>query len=48
MQHSLEIISAAYRKQIFFTLLARTLILFAVFRVLDQPLPTPIAPDYTF
>ncbi|HEX9839490.1 MAG TPA: hypothetical protein VGA72_09095 [Anaerolineales bacterium] len=45
MQHPLEFIPAEYRKRIFFTLLALTLSLFAVFRVLDQPLQTPAAPN---
>jgi hypothetical protein len=45
MQHPFEIIPAEYRKRIFFTLLALTLILFAVFRMLDQPLRTPVAPN---
>lgn len=45
MQHPLEIIPAKYRKRIFFTLLTLTLSLFAVFRVLDQPLRTPVAPN---
>jgi hypothetical protein len=45
MQHPLEIIPAEYRKRIFFRLLALTLILFAVFRVLDQPLRNPVAPN---
>jgi len=45
MQHPLEIIPAENRKRIFFTLLVLTLSLFAVFRVLDQPLRTPVAPN---
>jgi hypothetical protein len=45
MQHPLEFIPAEYRKRIFFTLLTLTLSLFAVFRVLDQPLRTPAAPN---
>jgi len=45
MQHPLEFIPAEYRKGIFFTLLVLTLILFAVFRALDQPLRTPVAPN---
>jgi hypothetical protein len=45
MQHPLEFIPDEYRKRIFFTLLALTLSLFAVFRVLDQPLRTPVAPN---
>jgi hypothetical protein len=45
MQHPLEFIPDAYRKRIFLTLLALTFSLFAVFRVLDQPLRTPVAPN---
>jgi hypothetical protein len=45
MQHPLEFIPDEYRKRIFFTLLVLTLILFAVFRALDQPLRTPAAPN---
>ena len=43
MQHPLDFIPDEYRKRIFFTLLALTLSLFAVFRVLDQPLRTHVA-----
>jgi hypothetical protein len=45
MRHPLEIIPEEYRQRIFLTLLALTLMLFAVFRVLDQPLRTPVAPN---
>lgn len=45
MQHPLEFISNVYRKRLFFALLFLTLSLFAVFRVLDQPLRTPAAPN---
>ncbi len=45
MKHPLEFIPAEKRKPLFFSLLALTLILFAVFRVLDQPLRTPAAPN---
>ena len=45
MKHPLEFIPRSSRKPIFFTLLFLTLILFAVFRVLDQPLQTPAAPN---
>jgi hypothetical protein len=45
MQHPLEFIPAEYRKRIFFTLFTLTFSLFAVFRVLDQPLRTPAAPN---
>lgn len=44
MDHPLEFVPKGSRKPVFFTLLALTLILFAVFRVLDQPLRTPAAP----
>ena len=44
MKHPLEFFPIQNRKQIFFMLLALTLILFAVFRVLDQPLRTSAAP----
>jgi hypothetical protein len=45
MDHPLEFVPGEYRKQLFFTLLALTLILFAIFRVLDQPLRTPASPN---
>jgi hypothetical protein len=45
MKHPLEIIPNEYRKQIFFIFLSLMLILFAIFRVLDQPLRTPAAPN---
>jgi len=45
MQHPLEFIPAEYRQRIFFTFLALTLILFAIFRLLDQPLQTDAAPN---
>jgi hypothetical protein len=45
MQHPLEFIPNLYRKRLFFTLLFLTLSLFAVFRVLDQPLRTSAAPN---
>ncbi len=45
MQHPLEFVSTVYRKRLFFTFLFLTLSLFAVFRVLDQPLRTPAAPN---
>ncbi|HSK88470.1 MAG TPA: hypothetical protein VK880_08950, partial [Anaerolineales bacterium] len=44
MTHPLAFIPNRYRKQLFFILLALTLILFAVLRVLDQPLRTDAAP----
>ena len=45
MKHPLEMIPTDYRKRLFFTFLLLTLSLFAVFRVLDQPLRTPAAPN---
>ncbi len=45
MKHPLENIPSTSRKPLFFTFLAGTLILFAVFRVLDAPLRTPAAPN---
>jgi hypothetical protein len=45
MRHPLEFVPNEHRKQLFFTLLSLTLVLFAVFRVLDQPLRTPAAPN---
>ena len=44
MRHPLEFIPTEYRKRLFFMFLALTLILFAIFRVLDQPLHTDAAP----
>jgi len=48
MQYPVEFIPDESRNQIFFTLLTLTPILFTVFGLLDQPLPTPIASNYTF
>jgi hypothetical protein len=45
MRHPLESVPNEYRKRLFFTFLFPTLLLFAVFRVLDQPLQTPAAPN---
>lgn len=45
MKHPLESVHNDYRKRIFFTLLFLTLILFAIFRILDAPLRTPAAPN---
>lgn len=44
MRHPLEFVPIEKRKPLFLTLLALTLILFAVFRVLDAPLRTSAAP----
>ena len=44
MQHPLENVPDKYRKRFFFTFLLLILILFGIFRVLDQPLQTPAAP----
>lgn len=45
MKHPLQSIPSTSRKPLFFTFLAGTLVLFAVFRVLDAPLRTPAAPN---
>jgi hypothetical protein len=45
MQHPLESISIPYRKRFFFTFLFLALVIFAIFRVLDQPLRTDAAPN---
>ncbi len=45
MNHPLDFISSDKRKPLFLSLLALTLILFAVFRVLDSPLRTAAAPS---
>lgn len=45
MKHPLEFFPAHLRRTFFFTFLFLTLILFAVFRVLDQPLRTGAAPN---
>ena len=45
MQHPLEIIPNPYRKPLFFAFLVLTLVLFAIMRVLDQPLRTDAAPN---
>lgn len=45
MQHPLEFVSDNYRKRLFFFFLFLTILLFAIFRVLDQPLRTSAAPN---
>ena len=45
MRHPLDFLPSTSRKPLFFTFLALTLILFAVFRVLDAPLRTSFAPN---
>jgi len=45
MKHPLEFVSNAYRKRFFFAFFFLTMLLFAVFRVLDAPLQTPAAPN---
>lgn len=45
MKHPLEFVPQGSRRRYFLTFLFLTLILFAVFRVLDQPLRTPAAPN---
>ena len=45
MGHPLEFLPLRVRERLFFTFLFLTLFLFAVFRVLDQPLRTDAAPN---
>src|SRR5688572_25662669 len=45
MRHPLEFVPASSRRRLFFTFLALTVFLFAIFRVLDQPLRTDAAPN---
>jgi hypothetical protein len=45
MRHPLEFLPLEVRKPMFFTFLFLTLLLFAVFNVLDQPLRTGAAPN---
>ncbi|HUF00564.1 MAG TPA: hypothetical protein VMN99_15010 [Anaerolineales bacterium] len=45
MRHPLESIPDEYRQRLFFTFLALTLVLFAIFRVLDKLLQTEAAPN---
>jgi len=45
MRHPLNFLPAQARKPLFFAFLAGTLGLFALFRVLDTPLQTPVAPS---
>lgn len=45
MRHPLEFVPQKARKPLFFTFLILTLSLFAVFRVLDEPLRTDYAPS---
>jgi len=45
MPHPLEFVPAPYRKRLFFIFLALTLIIFGVFRYLDEPLRTDAAPN---
>jgi hypothetical protein len=45
MKHPLENIASTARKPLFWAFLIGTLIMFAVFRVLDTPLRTPAAPN---
>ena len=44
MNHPLEFVPTFYRKPLFVTFLALTVLLFLIFRVLDQPLRTDAAP----
>lgn len=45
MRHPLEFVNVDNRKPLFITFLFLTLILFAIFRVLDKPLQTDYAPN---
>ena len=45
MRHPLEFVHVDHRKRFFITFLLLTLSLFAVFRVLDEPLQTDYAPN---
>ena len=45
MRHPLETIPHEYRKRFFFTFLFLMLVLFTIFRLIDQPLRTPAAPN---
>lgn len=45
MRHPLEFVNVDNRKRLFITFLFLTLILFALFRVLDKPLQTDYAPS---
>ena len=45
MRHPLESVPQEFRKRFFFIFLTLTVILFAVFRVLDKPLKTSYAPS---
>ena len=45
MRHPLEFVPTPYRFRFFLTFLFLTLILFAIFRVLDEPLRTDAAPN---
>jgi hypothetical protein len=45
MKHPLESVPTTARKPLFWAFLIGTLILFAIFRVLDAPLRTPAAPS---
>ena len=45
MKHPLDFVSDSFRKRLFFIFLFLTILLFAVFRVLDQPLRTSAAPN---
>jgi hypothetical protein len=45
MKHPLQAIPPSSRKPLFFAFLAGTLVLLAVFQVLDAPLRTPAAPN---
>ncbi len=44
MKHPLEFVSIQYRRRLFFIFLFLTILLFAIFRLLDEPLRNPAAP----
>jgi hypothetical protein len=45
MKHPLEFVPAEKQKRFFFIFLALTMLMFAIFRVLDEPLRTHVAPN---
>jgi hypothetical protein len=45
MEHPLRSVPTEYRKRFFFVFVLLTLLMFAIFRVLDQPLRTEAAPN---
>lgn len=45
MQHPLEFVSVQHRKRFFLTFVFLTVVMFAILRILDQPLRTDAAPN---